>query len=841
MRVWFQSALRCASGLAFVAASVYCLLAYLPYTYFALIKFPAYAWMPWFAGHFGGIYLCAVALWVGASLFEAPGSHASQIGWARIFWKCSPAVLFGVYLLWRPVLRDIDNSAASYLWGLTLLAPLVLLSVQHLIGTFRNDWTARAEGGTACSFSAGLGTALVVSLSYALFAQVERGHLSGAGGGSAITLTAWTLASHIVLAVSVLVLLHGIAWLAAKTPYERSAKRVLTLLAVFGGLWVPLARALNAMLSFGGWRAEVYAAGLALALTMWGAAVVSPLWTKSHDPARDKYKSEVRRALLPAAVLTGSAWVALYAPRAIGGSDWNGMFRSLLTFGFWIIAGVCVYAVWPKRTARYSVAQVAGLLIITAALYSGLRVTEIYWSRALGSTDDEISLALVEYGGHDASFALVNSLLGNTHQESCGDLCRILREYTNVRNAHANVDVELTRHLVRAAGPRPNIFLFVIDSMRPDYLGAYNPNVDYTPNLDALAREGVALRNVYTQYAGTSLSEPAIWAGATLLHAHYMQPFSRVNSLDRMLQTDGYRRIVSMDEVLSEILPPDSDVVALDRDKKLWNELEIGSTLQQAEKVLDQSAPQGGEQPIFLYAQPKNVHQFARNQVPSPTAMHWPDRPGLNTRITYEVHYVDERLGEFINDLKRRGLYENSIIVVTSDHGDATGEFGRTSHSTSIWPEIMRVPLIIRLPKDLRVRMVHDDSRVSSLIDITPTLYSLLGHGPIEDNPQYGRPLLAETQAELDRYPQRDLLLASDVRAVYGMLAQNGRYLYVTYDSPAQSYLFDLLTDPNAQHSILNAGLKQSYDQNIIEHLHQTASFYGYRPGVDSLLAASTR
>jgi arylsulfatase A-like enzyme len=184
-------------------------------------------------------------------------------------------------------------------------------------------------------------------------------------------------------------------------------------------------------------------------------------------------------------------------------------------------------------------------------------------------------------------------------------------------------------------------------------------------------------------------------------------------------------------------------------------------------------------------------------------------------------------------------MYDNSIIIVTSDHGDATGEFGRTSHSTLIWPEVMRVPLIVHLPPKMREQVVYDDSRLSTLTDIAPSLYYLLGHKPIRQNPLYGRPLFAGTKQELESYQGKDLLLASDVRAVYGILTSDGRYLYTTYDSPAQSYLFDLTADPNAEHSILTAPLKQRYDEEIIDHLHLIGDFYGYKPGVGSLLAST--
>ena len=69
------------------------------------------------------------------------------------------------------------------------------------------------------------------------------------------------------------------------------------------------------------------------------------------------------------------------------------------------------------------------------------------------------------------------------------------------------------------------------------------------------------------------------------------------------------------------------------------------------------------------------------------------------------------------------------------------------------------------------------------------------------------------------------------MRAVYGILTADGRYLYATYDSPEQSYLFDLKTDANAERNVLTPALKQHYDEEIIEHLQLIADYYGYKPG----------
>ena len=854
MRLWLNTLLRLVAGTYFVLTSLYCLLAYLPYTFFFLIKAPPYAWMPWFVRHQAALYWVAAAAAVGAT-------WRVREAWARrdrsFLVGIGLLAVAGIYLSFRPFLAALEDNRAAYAWSLAALLPLAAVArwkpklwqaARARLRTGEQHGGDSTDDHRPLGYSGGLLVAIVICAIYTagvrmrLFTETRTLRLHWADA----ELTLWSLLSHLVLAVAVVSAINLIFALAAKTPNPRRVRRAGVGVLVFASLWIALLRFLENALSFGGWAARAYSGALALTLTLWGFSIVlpfldapsldSPFFDSAQNPALARLPGRRRRGQIIAwIVLAAAATLAIASPYLIGGADWSGFLEDTVTLLVWIAVSVCLFRLRPSRV-QHSVLAVVLVLVGSAAAYKTLQAGEIFWSRPLGATDDEISLALEAYGGHDSSFQLAHHILGNGRSEACGDLCRILREYTNIRDTQARVDVRLVDTLTPAHGPRPNIFIFVIDSMRPDYLGAYNPRVNYTPNLDAFARDSVVLHHAYSQYAGTSLSEPAIWCGAMMLHAHYVQPFSRLNSLDRMLHTDDYQEIVSFDEVLKSLLPADDGVVKLDTDKKLWNELELGSTLQQARAVLD--GPRDPGQPIFFYAQPKNVHQFARNDVPSPTSQHWQAPAGMNSRITYEVHWVDARLGEFLAYLKQRGMYDGSVIIVTSDHGDATGELGRSSHSTVIWPEIMHVPLIIHLPAKMREHLVYDDTRLATLTDIAPTLYYLLGHKPIRQNPLYGRPLFADTRQELQAYPNKDLLLASDVRAVYGILTADGRYMYTTYDSPARSYLFDLAADPDAQHDILTPALKQRYDEEIIEHLHLIGDFYGYRPGVGSLVAS---
>jgi hypothetical protein len=825
MTKYFDSVLKLLWGTFFVLTSFYALLASLPYTYYAFIKAAPYAWMPWFASYHALLIwpaILCIALVFRKALNSLP-----------ILLFLAVMVMFGIFLGVQPLLPRLQVNALSYWTAVISLWPVVTAGILSLwkqqrgehetsqsVPLFSYHTAALLAAGIAIVYAAA--SRLQMYIATRVTPQIEV---------KDIYFTLWSVFSHFVVLVVAFSLLNLIRLLAARTARPRAWRWALSSILLFSLLWVIVARFLESAFSFQGWQVQLYSSSLSGAVTFLGLSIVAPFLLPDPEGASAKGKQLLApttfAALLVALVLLVHAF--------IGGSDWNGFLLGTLALTFWIAFGFCVYRL-HRRTAFYKLPYVllaaAGVLLC----YEGLQASEIIWAKPLGSTDDDVQRSFDLYAAHDVSFNLANNLLGNGHSEVCGESCRVMRAYTNVPNVKANFDLKLVDQLVPSKEQHPNIFLIVVDSMRPDYLGAYNDKVHFTPNLDAFAKDSVVIRNAYSPYAGTSLSEPAIWAGSLLLHAHYMQPFSRLNSLERLLQTDGYQQVLSEDEILAALVPQSSDILRIDKDKHTWGQLELGSTLTQLEGVLqkrDANSP-----PLFFYSQPKNVHQFAMNKLPTAVEAGWQAIPGFNYRISYEVNQVDGILGQFFAWLKQHGQYDNSIIIITSDHGDATGEFGRVSHSLVIYPEIMRVPLIVHLPDSMRKTMVYDNSRVSALIDITPSLYYLLGHRPIVPEPLFGRPLFAASMDELHFYKRPDLFLASDVRAAFGVLAGHGRYFYATYDAPPHSYLFDLSTDPNGEHNILTETLKRHYDQEVIDDLQSIGNFYGFKPGLTSLSGA---
>lgn len=90
-----------------------------------------------------------------------------------------------------------------------------------------------------------------------------------------------------------------------------------------------------------------------------------------------------------------------------------------------------------------------------------------------------------------------------------------------------------------------------------------------------------------------------------------------------------------------------------------------------------------------------------------------------------ELVYADFLVGQFIAELKKRGDYENTIVILASDHGEYLGEHGWLNHGYGVWDELYRTPLIISYPKKITTGKIIDD--LTSNLDVVPTVLDLVG------------------------------------------------------------------------------------------------------------------
>jgi arylsulfatase A-like enzyme len=380
-----------------------------------------------------------------------------------------------------------------------------------------------------------------------------------------------------------------------------------------------------------------------------------------------------------------------------------------------------------------------------------------------------------------------------------------------------------------AANPyRPHIFIFVIDSLRPDYLSAYNPAVTFTPAIGAFANESVVMRHAFTPYAGTALSQPAIWAGGLIQRAMYVKPFSEVNNLKRLVRMSGYRPYVSVDEILSVILEDWPGMVRLDahlahpeRNDQMFK-FDLCATAKELKDRLDQETMM---EPVFVYSQPQNLHirVLAGDEYPATTRQRT-GTTGFFKPAAEALRRIDGCFGELIDYLKRRHVYDDSIVVLTSDHGDAYGEAGRWGHAFYLSPEILRIPLIIHLPTALRADTRFDPEAVALSTDVTPTLYDLLGFRPASHPDFIGRSLV---RRESNGHPPTPdgFLVQSSYSRVFGLLDPDGRWLYVGDANHNREEFFDLLGGPEG--TVLGKADRVQYRTSLLEHLRELGAYYG--------------
>jgi arylsulfatase A-like enzyme len=369
---------------------------------------------------------------------------------------------------------------------------------------------------------------------------------------------------------------------------------------------------------------------------------------------------------------------------------------------------------------------------------------------------------------------IAEMLSGDVLTEDGSGLVPLLHAHTNIpRSTHvAAVDVNLAELTGSPASVRPHVFVFTVDSLRRDYLSPYNPEVTFTPGIESLAQDSMVFRNAFTQYGATGLSIPSIWVGGLILHKQYVTSFPRMNTLAKLLAHEQYEQWVGMDHIMETILPPSDRRVPLDPGVAV-KDFRLCNTITQIRTRLGQRPPDAA--PVFAFSLPQDIHVSVINREGA-RSIDDADYRGFYAPVASRIHRFDKCLGEFVSDLKARGLYDQSVIILTSDHGDSLGEEGRFGHAYSLHPEIVRVPLIVHVPPALRATWGWKDGQPVYTTDITPTLYRLLGHEPLPPSPFFGESLAHRPGAPP---PARDRMVGASYGAVYGALLDDASRYYV--------------------------------------------------------------
>jgi len=364
-----------------------------------------------------------------------------------------------------------------------------------------------------------------------------------------------------------------------------------------------------------------------------------------------------------------------------------------------------------------------------------------------------------------------------------------------------------------ANAQHPNIILITLDTTRADRMGFLGSERGLTPNLDALAREGVVFSHAYAQVPLTTPSHAVILTGT-------YPEFNNVNymgdSLGKMLpflpdilRRNGYRTAAFVGAL---VLDPKKLAPGFERGFELYdagyhrrrgNEDRYRSLERRGEEVVKRALdwlskrPAG---PFFLWVHLYDPHD--PYSPPEPFSTRYKAEP-----YDGEIAYTDSMVGKFIAGLKTRGLFDNSLLAVMADHGEAFGEHGEKHHGIFLYDETLHVPLVFKLPGKAASRKI--ENRVG-LVDVAPTVLQV-AHLPVPPVMQ-GKSLLQHMksgQAGAANPPaDSDLQRPVYSESAYGHLSfgwstlrawRTGKYLYI--EAPSRE-LYDQSGDPSAANNL---------------------------------------
>ena len=355
--------------------------------------------------------------------------------------------------------------------------------------------------------------------------------------------------------------------------------------------------------------------------------------------------------------------------------------------------------------------------------------------------------------------------------------------------------------------PPPNVIVITIDTLRADHLGCYGYKQIKTPNIDALAADGARFERAYTSVPVTLPSHSVIFTGTYPMYSG-MHDFAanKLNAtqptLAGVLKDQGYTTgaVIAAAVLDSRFgLNRGFDFYYDHFDFNRLLETNLDEMERPGNEVADVTLDwlsKNYQKKFFLWMHLYDPHYPYRP--PSPYSEEYKDRP-----YDGEIAFADAQVGRLIQFLKDKDLYENTLIVLSGDHGESLGEHGEKTHGFFIYNATLHVPLIFHLPEQHlpgqpAARTVPD---IVNLADLMPTILQVV---KVDVPPQaQGRNLLPLMIAKPDElrglYAETFLpRLHFNWSELRGVETDNYHFI----DAPKPE-LYDLKKDPGETQNII--------------------------------------
>ena len=363
--------------------------------------------------------------------------------------------------------------------------------------------------------------------------------------------------------------------------------------------------------------------------------------------------------------------------------------------------------------------------------------------------------------------------------------------------------VSVPGELFAQSRPLTPVILVSVDTLRADHLGCYGYKGLQTPNIDELTKGGTLFSQVSSQVPLTLPSHASMLTST--------QPFSNgiedngtpltpgAVTLASALKARGYRTAAFVGGFVLDRrfgLGQGFDVYDSPFNLRRQGRSDPSDVKRPGGEVVQETVnwlDANGQGPFFIFLHLYDVH--APYELPPPYKLR-PFPAGYDDALAYE----DKVLGRFSSYLKYQGLFEQCLIVFTSDHGESLWEHGESTHGYFIYQSTLRVPLIIHWPTCAQKFLPHADDPVS-LLDVAPTILQFLSiPRPVEFQ---GRGLADVLSGKSAGDPKEIYSESVYARNHFGCSSLKslrlGQFKYV--DAPKPEF-YDLSKDPAEQHNL---------------------------------------
>jgi len=269
---------------------------------------------------------------------------------------------------------------------------------------------------------------------------------------------------------------------------------------------------------------------------------------------------------------------------------------------------------------------------------------------------------------------------------------------------------------------RPNVIVITVDTLRADHLGCYGYTNIQTPHIDALARASARFTHAYTPVPVTLPAHSALFTGSFPM-ATGMHDFSgnklpaHAITLATALRNKGYTTAAFIGSAVLDSrfgLNQGFDTYFDHFEFSRLDEAHLDQMERPGDQVMDEALnwlKLDPRRPFFLWVHLYDPHDPYKP--PEPYGSRYRSHP-----YDGEIAFDDAQVGRLFAFLKENNLYDRSLIVLASDHGEGLGEHGERTHGFFIYDSTLHVPLLMKVP-GAAPRVVEDEV---SLVDVMPTV-----------------------------------------------------------------------------------------------------------------------